>query len=58
MNMAQKVDANKIKILATAVWSVEKKVALTKASRENTVESFGRPAEKLGVCSRYRNPVK
>lgn len=40
MNMVQKVDANKIKILATAVWSAEKKVALTKASRENTVESL------------------
>lgn len=32
MHMAQKVDANKIKILATAAWAVETKMALTKAS--------------------------
>lgn len=57
MNMAQKVDANKIKILATAAWSVEEGGIDKSKSREHSGR-FGRPAEKLGIHSRYRNPVK
>ena len=57
MNMAQKVDANKIKILATAAWSVEEG-GIDKSKSRGHSGRFGRPAEKLGIHSRYRNPVK
>lgn len=55
--MAQKVDANEIKILATVAWSVEEGGIEKSKSREHS-GMFGRPAEKLGVHSRYGNPVK
>lgn len=47
----------KIKILARAAWSAEEG-GIDKSKWREHSGRLGRPAEKLGVHSRYRNPVK